>query len=122
MKLHLLLALLGVFGVIAIMFGVIMDQSNTIRRLCREKWELDRQNKRLRFHRRQMAECLQTCADRLEVFISSDWADEDDQEAHDAALHLAHLARQMEQEEAKANDLPSSYLPCQNGLTPGVEP
>lgn len=50
---------------------------------------LIRENRRLRFHRRQLADQFQTCADRLEVFIESDWGDEDDQEAYDGARPVA---------------------------------
>lgn len=61
---------------------------------------LMRENRRLKFHRRQLADQLQTCADRLEVFIESDWADEDDQDAYNGALHLASLVRQEEERQS----------------------
>lgn len=92
MNLELFLGILTMVSMLAILFWIITQQAEKIRGLTSE-------NLRLHFHRRQMANALQTCADRLEVFIESDLADEDDQEAYNAALHLASLARKIEQEE-----------------------
>lgn len=87
---ELFLGVLTVLAMFAILFSIITKQAEQIRRQIRE-------NLRLEFHKRQLADALQDCADRLEVFIESDWADEQDQEAYDSARHLLSLVKQQEE-------------------------